>query len=344
MRLNFLQMNRGEVARARIMARYLSITDAQAVGMVLLLKEAALEVAVDGDLSGTIPDEAWMEWVAAAVGWDVANAGAIGAAMARCGFAIALPSGRMAVASLEVYEATAKTSSARSEAGKRGAAKRWGKAQATGNDGKAMAPDGNTEKETETEKEKVLPAVQEGPVSGPPPAGQSVDADLDAYVERGLREASGHVATQPPLVDVPPSPPRATAARAAPQQRTPTAPRTTPEEREAKKRVEEVHENVTSKPYAWGAEDWTALRRCLDAPCADGDLDELEQVWSYALQLGTTWPGCMRLRELASKWTQLQDHRRKANAPPDNPRLQRQQVGGDVPRVAQVARMYGGQG
>ena len=62
------------------------------LGMVVALKAAALEVAPDGDLSGSINDPNPSEWVAVQCGWPMDRAEALATALARCGFLSSLPS------------------------------------------------------------------------------------------------------------------------------------------------------------------------------------------------------------------------------------------------------------
>ncbi len=163
-------------------------------------------------------------------------------------------------------------------------------AMKSGRDARAAVVDDSVERrERRVEsREKASPASQEGPGSGPPPGDAGVDAELEAYVEQGIRE---QVATQPALVDVPPSPPRA--AR-QPSGRQPPTPKTTEEEREARKLVEEVHERVFGKPYRWDGEDWNALRTCLGPSCAASDLGALESLWGPGACACGPWPASGR--------------------------------------------------
>lgn len=328
MRLNFLQLAREELARARTMARYLGVSEAQSVGMVLLLKAAALEVAPEDDLTGTIHDPAWGEWVAASVGWDMTASGVLAAAMARCGFVMALPSGAMCVAGLDVYAKGKKTSTARSEAGKAGAAKRWGSkpdGKPMANDAGAMATDSNIEKEIE--KEIGSAASQRAPAeAAPPPEGlpptfraeaPALEPEVEAHLDAALREETPPAPTparrqpiQPVLVPVPPTPPRGSTPRK------PLEPKTTEEERAAKARVESTYLEVMGEKYPWGAEDWAQLRLCLGPDRADGDLEKLDERWACALRLGARYPGCAKLRQLASNWGALLPHLRPVEAPP----------------------------
>lgn len=171
---------------------------------------------------------------------------------------------------------------------------------------------------------------------------EGVDPDLDRYIEQGFQEDGSprQPAAQAALVEVPPTP-RASPSRRA--QATSTPPKTSQEERDARARVQASFEEVRGQPYDWTGDDWTNLRKCLHEPShAGGDLELLDAVWRYALGLGATWPGCLKLRELASKWAQVLAHREKAGTEVRNLRAERQQLGGDVPRVPGLARIYTG--
>lgn len=362
MRLPFLQLESDFLAHGGAeVAALARCTLVQAIGHVALLRAWAVSHATDeSPPDGRVVGEAAGRRIEAAAQW-AGERGALLQALVDAGQVAQVPEGDDAgyrILHLEPYqtawERNAKAKARMANRRERGANGREQSANTRELSANEVRTDANAPRATSERSAKFVrqtqmqtqmqmqreasAASQQGPGSAPP----GVAAEVEAYVESGLREQDdGMPMTQPPLVDVPPAPartPRASSPRASPP------PKTTEEEREARKLVEEVHERVLGKPYRWEAEDWTALRTCLSPSCSGSDLHALEHVWEYGLKLGSEWPGCMRLRALASQWTQLEDHERKASTLPDNPRLQRQQVGGDVPRIPQVARMYSGQG
>lgn len=166
MRLPFLQVSQEEMARARTMAGYLAIPYAQALGMTVALKSAALELASDVDVSGVIDDPNPPEWVAVQCGWPLEQAEVLTNTMVRCGFVMAGPQGGYAVANMEPYAKALATSRKRSEAGRRGAAARksrggYGRAMAgpQQSDGHDMTPDAKKQTQKQTYEEK-KPAAQ----------------------------------------------------------------------------------------------------------------------------------------------------------------------------------------
>lgn len=194
MRLPFLQVSQEEMARARTLAGYLSIPFTHALGMTVALKSSALEAAMDGDVSGTIRDPNPAEWMAVQCGWPLDRAEALAAALVRCGFAMAGPSGGYAVAGMEPYARALDTSEKRAEAGKRGAEARkskggYGRAmagpqQAHGND---LARDAKTQTQMEDVEEK--PAASQGSAVAAPAGGEELP-DVTQHAEE----------VRPPLV------------------------------------------------------------------------------------------------------------------------------------------------
>lgn len=185
MRLPFLQVAQEEVARARTLAGYLSVPWQHAVGMVVALKAAALELAPEGDVSGAIADPNPAEWMAVQCGWPMDRANALAVALVRCGFAMAGPSGGHSVAGLEPYRAALETSKLRSEAGRRGAEARktrggYGRAMAgpQQSDGQGMARDAKTQTQTQTQKEETAPASSASEPARPAAQLSLVDSKL----------------------------------------------------------------------------------------------------------------------------------------------------------------------
>lgn len=191
MRLPFLQVSQEEMARARTLAGYLGTPYAHALGMTVAIKAAALESATDDDVSGIIRDPNPAEWLAVQCGWPLERADVLAAALARCGFAMAGPSGGHVVAGMEPYRKALDTSGKRSEAGRKGAEARksmggYGKpmARPSQTHGNEMDRDAKTQTQTQKKEETTL----------------SPDDDLP--------DATEHVqsAEQPPLLVVAPSP------------------------------------------------------------------------------------------------------------------------------------------
>lgn len=169
MRLPFLQVSQEEMARARTLAGYLGVTPQHALGMVVALKAAALEVAPEEDVSGIIRDHHPAEWVAVQCGWPLDRSDSLMGAMVRCGFVVAGPSGGHAVAGMEPYAKALDTSGKRSEAGRKGAEARktmggYGKRMAgpSQNNGHDMARDAKTQTQTQKEETTSLSARADG--------------------------------------------------------------------------------------------------------------------------------------------------------------------------------------
>lgn len=172
MRLPFLQVSQEEMARARTLAGYLGVAYAHALGMTVVLKAAALEAALEDDVSGAILDPNPAEWMAVQCGWPLERADVLAAALVRCGFAMAGPSGGHAVAGMEPYARALDTSEKRSEAGRRGAEARksrggYGRAMAGPQpiNGDGVASDAKTQTQTQIEDQQPLAAAGASPAS-----------------------------------------------------------------------------------------------------------------------------------------------------------------------------------
>lgn len=183
MRLPFLQVSQEEMARARTLAGYLGVPYAHALGMTVAIKAAALESATDDDVSGAIHDPNPAEWLAVQCGWPMGRADVLAAALARCGFAMAGPSGGHVVAGMEPYRKALGTSEKRAEAGRKGAEARksmggYGKPMAGPwqGDGHSMARDAKTQTQTQTQTEAT--ASQGAAFAGQQGPGWASDADV----------------------------------------------------------------------------------------------------------------------------------------------------------------------
>lgn len=176
MRLPFLQIDQDALIRARTLAGLLAIPAAHGIGLAVSLFAWALDMAPDGDLSGHIRDANPAEMVAAGVGWT-GDSQRLYLALQRVGFieVAAMANACDRIRGLSRYEAATTTKAARSEAGRKGAAARWGKrgeapqpmANACDSDAIRMANDAQTQ--TQTQILKAQAGVRAPEPDTPPP-------------------------------------------------------------------------------------------------------------------------------------------------------------------------------
>jgi hypothetical protein len=88
MRLPWLQVEQDGLTKCRLLARLLGVPETQGIGIGMSAWQWALELAPDGDFSGTIPGP---EMLAAATGWPVSDAARLVSEMQRVGMLATAP-------------------------------------------------------------------------------------------------------------------------------------------------------------------------------------------------------------------------------------------------------------
>lgn len=173
MRLPFLKIQQDAFPRAKMLAGFLRTSRREALGLVLDLWAWGLDLTPEDqppESIGVFHDKDPGGLLAAALEWRD-GPDCLMDAMTRAGF-VELVDGGLRVRGLDEYATALELPAKRSDAGKRGATKRWqndGKpiANAWQTDGKAIANDGQTQTQTQTqikEAEEEAPQLPVGKV------------------------------------------------------------------------------------------------------------------------------------------------------------------------------------
>lgn len=179
MRLPFLQVHQDDLARGRILARILRVSEAHATGIVVLLDAWALGETEGGIILDSDPAGA----VALAVGWE-GDAGALLAGLVRVRL-IDEKDGTFRVAGTSRYDAALSSPVRRSEAGRVAATGRWhGKkdanrmVSASNRNASSMRIDAKTQTQTQIE-------------DLPPPLSAALreDFELEAVAQKPAKKA-----------------------------------------------------------------------------------------------------------------------------------------------------------
>ncbi|MCY1080314.1 hypothetical protein [Archangium lansingense] len=239
-RLPFLQVPQQTVACARMLARALRVPEFQGIGLAVALDAWAVEMAPEGDLSGTLPPGDPAALLALAVGWE-GDPAALLAALLLTGFLVR-DGDTVRYVHLPKYEgALVSSPTRRSTQAKHAANARWSKSRAMPTDAPACV------------------SMREHAGALPPDAGRCQDADADADADERSPKPPGGAGML--RVVAPPTPqlPYKPDAPSPPSLDVPTA-------------VDLVHREVMEgRPYAWDVvQDERAATALLSLCMADG--------------------------------------------------------------------------
>lgn len=101
MRLPWISIDADGQTRGRLLGRLLGVNEHQGVGMAIGLWQAAVEFSRDGDFRGEVPS---VEFLAAACGWPIGDAGRLAGALQQVGLVATHP--QLRVRGLDRYRRT----------------------------------------------------------------------------------------------------------------------------------------------------------------------------------------------------------------------------------------------
>lgn len=269
MRLPFIQVQQDAFPRVKLLAGYLRVSRREAMGLAVDLWATGVELTPEGtpdDLVGVFTEADPAGMLAAALEWP--DPQALYSALVRAGLVETIGEAGFRIKGLrDLYAEALSLSNKRSEAGRRGAAKRWqggNNAMANGwqSDGKRLANDGQTQTQTQTQKQ--------------PTAGGS---------DTGNPLAATGAITAPESI----------LAGAMPGRRAEDRPASHETLRD---RMERAWREETGQEFRWRTADDAALREVLDL--AHGDWGEVERVWRNAAR--AAFPKCLNVASLARHW------------------------------------------